>query len=164
MRARSALLLTTAIAAAAAWGCGTSEESGDVGDNLSAKGLEVTVERVDTSVPVPASDVTGLSRPSAGSELVAARVRVCNEHGGATGPFDFGLETSEGDGRLKFPQRNYTDSFDNLRDGCDSGWVVFEVPRGSEPESLTYEFQDTGTAMDESENVDARLSWSVAGG
>ena len=82
MRARSALLLTTAIAAAAAWGCGTSEESGDVGDNLSAKGLEVTVE----------------------------------------------------------------------------------VPRGSEPESLTYEFQDTGTAMDESENVDARLLWSVAGG
>jgi hypothetical protein len=78
-------------------GCGTTEESGEVGETLSAEGLEVTVERVDTAVPVPRNDVTGLSTPGPGTKLIGARVRVCSEHGGAIGPFSFGVETSSGD-------------------------------------------------------------------
>lgn len=164
MPLRAAILLACA-AGALVGACGTTEESGDVGETLSAKGLRVTVERVDPSVPANAGDVTGLSRPSPGSKLVGVRARVCNDHGGATGPFDFGLETASGDdGRLRFPQRNYATSLDTVRDGCGGGWVVFEIPSGSKPERVTYAFQDTGTAMDQSENVDARLSWSVTGG
>src|SRR3954471_21078377 len=94
-------------------GCGTTEKSGQVGDELSAKGLQATVERVDTKVPVPESDVTGLSQPSPGSKLVGAQVRVCSDHGGAIGAYDFGLETGSGDDAAqKYPERNYDDSFE----------------------------------------------------
>ena len=156
------LLLALSFGIAAAAGCGTSKESGHVGDTLEAKGLRVTVDAVDTSVPVPKADVTGLSLPSPGSSLVGVRTRVCNDHGGAIGGFDFGLETSDGeDGLPKHPQRNYPKSLETVRDGCGGGWVVFEVPRGSRPERISFAFEDTGTAMDQSENVDARFSWSI---
>src|SRR4051794_14171777 len=49
-------LIAIAIGAA---GCGSTEKSGRVGDTLSAKGLQSTVEQVDTRVPVPESDLTG---------------------------------------------------------------------------------------------------------
>ena len=156
------LLLVLGAALAATAGCGTTEESGVVGDTLEAKGLRVTVEAVDTSVPAPTADVTGLSKPTPGSSLVGVRARVCSDHGGAIGGFDFGLETSDGDdGSLKHPQRNYSTSLETVRDGCGGGWVVFEIPKGSRPGRVSFGFEDTGTAMDQSENVDARFSWSV---
>ena len=67
---------------------------------------------MDTKVPVPANDITGLSTPAPGAKLVGILARVCSDHGGAIGAYDFGLESSEGDGRLKFPQRNYREAFD----------------------------------------------------
>ena len=156
------LLLALSVAIAAAAGCGTTEESGSVGDTLEAKGLRVTVEAIDTSVPAPKADVTGLSQPTPGSTLVGVRARVCNGHGGAIGGFDFGLETSDGaEGRLRHPQRSYPKSLDTVRDGCGGGWVVFEIPEHSRPERVSFGFEDTGTAMDQSENVDARFSWSI---
>ena len=165
MTTRSALTLLVAALAAAVAGCGTTERSGAVGDTLDAKGLEVTVEQVDRSVPVPKNDITGLSQPTPGSGLVAAKVHVCSDHGGALGPYDFGIETTSGeDGRLKFPQRNYPEQFESLRDECGDGWVVFEIPEGSEPDRVTFGFDDTGSAQPGSNNeVSARFSWTVAG-
>jgi hypothetical protein len=153
------LLACLAVAGSA---CGKSEESGEVGEVLSAKGLDVEVERVDTGVPVPADDITGLSRPSPGSKLVGVLVRICSDHGGAIGPYAFGLEASGGeDGSLKFPQRNYAKSFETIRSDCGGGWVVFEIPTGSSPEKVTFGFEDTGTAREGQNDVDARFSWSV---
>jgi hypothetical protein len=157
-----ALLLWLLVAlAAAASGCGSTEESGEVGDVLSAKGLDVSVERVDTAVPVPPDDITGLSRPSPGSELVGVLVRVCSDHGGAIGTSNFGLETSTGDARHRFLQRNYARSLEVVRSDCGGGWVVFEIPVGSRPERVTFGFVDTGSAYEGQNDVDARFSWSV---
>jgi hypothetical protein len=164
VRARSApALLAFALAAAAIGaGCGTTEEAGKVGDTLSAKGLEVTVKDVDTSVPVNEGDITGLSQPSAESEFVGTRVKVCSDHGGAIGPYDFGVETTDGEqGTLKFPQRNYAKGFESRREGCGGGWVVFEIPSGSKPETVKFGFEDTGTAREYQDIVDAEFSWSV---
>ncbi len=156
--------MLAAIALAAAAGCGSTEESGRVGDTLSAKGLQVTVEQVDRSVPAPESDVTGLSRPAPGSKLVGTRVRVCSSHGGAIGPYDFGLETTSGDhGALKFPQANYPRSFDSQRQGCGGGWVVFQVPKTAKPDRVTFGFQDTASANQPQTQVDARFQWEVGG-
>jgi hypothetical protein len=161
-RTQAPALCVLALLATGAAGCGKTEHSGDVGDKLSAKGLEVTVERLDTAVPVPARDITGLSQPAPGFALVGARVRVCSNHGGATGPYDFGVETTGGaHGRLKFPETNYPNSFDSLRSGCGGGWVVFEVPRGSAPQRVTFGFDDTGSARRPQTQVSARFSWKV---
>jgi hypothetical protein len=111
---------------------------------------------------VPANDITGLSRPSPGSKLVGVLVRVCSDHGGAIGPYDFGVDTGSGDdGRLKFPATNYAKTFDSLRADCGEGWVVFEIPAESSPDRVTFGFEDTGSARDEQNDVDARFSWSV---
>jgi hypothetical protein len=164
VKTRALILFLLAAFVPAAVGCGKTERSGAIGEKLSAKGLEVTVEKVDTAVPVPARDITGLSQPALGFVLVGARVRVCSNHAGATGPYDFGIETTGGDhGRLKFPETNYPDSFDSLRNGCGGGWVVFEVPRGTTPKHVTFGFEDTGSFRREHTRVDARFSWSVAG-
>jgi hypothetical protein len=159
---RALILCLLAGSATTSLGCGKTERSAAVGEKLSAKGLEVTVEKVDTAVPVPKRDVTGLSQPAPGFELVGARVRICSNHAGATGPYDFGIETSGGgQGRLKFPETNYADSFDSLRDGCGGGWVVFEVPDTSTPERVTFGFDDTGSARRPQNRVSARFSWTV---
>jgi hypothetical protein len=164
MDARPLLIcIPVSLLIATAGGCGTTEESGDVGDTLSAKGLEATVEQVDTRVPVPQSDVTGLSLPAAGMKLVGARVSVCSDHGGAIGAFAWGLDSSSGDARQKYPQRNYDDSFDTVRDGCGGGWVVFEIPEDSQPERVTFGVQDTGTSTRPQTRVNAKFSWAIPG-
>lgn len=154
------LILCAAITPALA-ACGKTERSGSVGDELSAKGLKVTVQRVDTSPPVPAQDVTGLSLPAPGYSLVGLRVRVCSDHGGAIGQYDFGLRASQGTARLKFPAMNYDEPFDTVRSGCGTGWIVFEVPRGARPEQATFGFDDTGSRRHEQNRVSARFSWKV---
>ena len=163
MEARPILLLLAACGAVAlaVAGCGTTEKSGQVGDTLSAKGLQATLEQVDTRVPVPASDVTGLSQPAPGTKLVGARVKVCSDHGGAIGPYDFGLDSSSGEATLKYPERNYDDSFETVRDGCGDGWVVFQIPESADPERVTFDFEDTGTAQHRETEVHAKFSWSV---
>lgn len=165
MDVRALLICTLAwgAMAVAVAGCGTTEKSGDVGDTLTAKGIEATVETVTTKVPVPASDVTGLSQPSPGFKLVGARVRVCSDHGGAIGAYDFGLDTTSGDARLKYPERNYGDSFETLRDDCGAGWVVFEIPESAQPERVTFGFEDTGSSQQPQTSVDAKFSWAVPG-
>ena len=163
MDARPPLIAVFSVIAIAigASGCGTTEKS-EVGDELSAKGLQATVEQVDTKVPVPKNDVTGLSQPSPGSKLVGARAKVCSDHGGAVGPYDFGLDTSSGDdAKLKYPEQNYDDSFETVRDGCGDGWVVFEIPESSQADKVTFGFEDTGTSQHPETQV-APSSWTVS--
>ena len=151
-------------AAAALAACGTTEKSGKVGDTLEANGLEVTVEKVDTNVDVPENDITGLSQPSDGSKLVGVLVDVCSDHGGALGPYDFGIETTSGaSGKLKFPQTNYDQSFESLRGDCGDGWIVFEIPQFDDPERVTFGFLDTGQAgpQGDADEVDAKFTWEV---
>lgn len=93
--------------------------------------------------------------------LVGVHARVCSDHGGAIVPAAFGVESSAGDGRLKFPARNYRDDYEAVRDGCGEGWVVFEIPADARPERVTFEFEDTGSTRNEDERVDARFSWKV---
>lgn len=164
MPTRVLLLSLVTVAAAAAAGCGTTKKSGDIGDSLSAKGIQVTVGEIDATVPVPKGDITGLTRPRPGAKLFAARVRTCSDHGGATGPYDFGVETTSGEqGTLKYPERNYAKEFDSLRDGCGGGWVVFEIPEESRAENVTYGFEDTGSGGPggETNRVNVKFSWSV---
>lgn len=148
-------------AAVALAACSSTEKDGAVGEELTAKGLKVTVVRVDRSPPVPRRDITGLSRPARGQRLVGVRVRACSDHGGALGQYDFSIETSDGDGRLKFPARNYRDAFDTIRNGCGEGWIVFEIPADSSPERVKFAFEDTGSVRQEHERVDAKFSWKV---
>ncbi len=156
-------VIAVSLIATATAGCGTTEKSGNLGDTLTAKGLRATVLSVDDSVPVPSNDITGLSNPSPGSKLVGARVRVCSDHGGAIGPFDFGVETSAGEqGKLRFPEQNYADGLDTIRNGCGSGWVVFEIPRNARPREITFGFEDTASSQHPQNQVDARFSWSVS--
>ena len=109
---------------------------------------------MDTKVPVHKNDVTGLSQPSPGSKLVGARAKVCSDHGGAVDPYDFGLDTSSGDdAKLKYPEQNYDDSFETVRDG----WVVFEIPQSSQADKVTFGFEDTGTSQHPETQVDAKF-------
>jgi hypothetical protein len=88
---------------------------------------------------------------------------VCSDHGGAIGTYDFGVETSGGEGRVKFPALNYDDRFESLRDGCEAGWLVLEIPRESTLRKITFRFEDTGSAQPgDTGEVDARFSWKVA--
>ena len=157
--ARSAVALLAALLLA---GCGTTEKTGVVGETLDAKGLQVTVFEVDTEVPVPEEDITGLSQPSPGTKLVGSRVQACSDHGGALVAADFGLETTDGEAAaLKYPQRNYGQSFESLRDGCAEGWIVFQIPEAAEPGTITFGFQDTGSFRRMQNNVDARFTWTI---
>jgi hypothetical protein len=159
---RATTIAVLATAAALVAGCGTTEESGSVGQELTAKGLRVTVRAVDRSPPLPKQDVTGLSLPAQGFRLVGVRVHVCSNHGGAIGAYSFGIETTGDRGRLKFPARNYARPFEVVRDGCGGGWVVFEVPADTRPARVTFGFEDTGSAQPGSHNeVKARFAWNV---
>ncbi|HKP90055.1 MAG TPA: hypothetical protein VJT75_08790 [Thermoleophilaceae bacterium] len=161
---RPALALTTAVLALAGCaGLGVTEKSGSIGDELTAKGLKVTVKRLDRHVPVPESDLSGLSSPRAGHRLVGARVRVCSDHGQAIGTYDFGVESSAGEARVKFPALNYDDRFESVRDGCEAGWLVLEIPRDSNVTTVTFRFEDTGSNQPgDNSDVDARFSWKVS--
>ena len=158
----TAVASVLAAVALLATGCGTTEKSGRIGDTLDANGVEVTVKKVDTRLPESPGDITGLSQASPGSELVGTLVKVCSEHGGAIGPWDFGVVDSDGKtAKLKFPQHNYAAEFDSQREGCGGGWVVFEVPAGSKPKEVTFGFEDTGSTYNYQDIVDAKFSWSV---
>jgi hypothetical protein len=123
----------------------------------------VTVQRVDRSPPTPRKDITGLSLPSSGNRLVGVLAKVCSGHGGAIGAYDFSLETSDGDAKPKFSARNYRRSFKPVRNDCGSGWIVFEAPTDSRPETVKFAFDDTGQAGPQGggDELSARFEWKV---
>jgi hypothetical protein len=159
-------LLTLVVGfALAGSGCGTDEKSGSVGDTLAVDHVSVQLEKVEASVPIPKHDVTGLSLPGAGNTLFGARVRVCAEDEGAVVAADFGLDLEGGGhGQLKYPAHNFEHGFDSVRTGCDSGWLVFEVPAGTPVKRVTFHFENTGSSsMHQAgqDEVNVRFSWSV---
>lgn len=158
--------LAALAAVASLVGCGTTEKSGSIGDTLTANGLAVTVKRVSETVPVPQNDVTGLSSPSPGNGLVGVLAQACSNHGGAIGSYAFGLDLDSGSATQRYVEHNYANGFDVVRNGCGSGWIVFDVPRASHPEKVTFGFEDTGSALPEggAKQVDARFSWDLSGG
>jgi hypothetical protein len=159
---RRASLAAVGLVALACAGCGTTEKEGSVGDELTAEGLEVTVDRVDRSSPEPRSDITGLSKPGRGRRLVGVHVRACSEWGTALKQFDFSVEASGATAKPKLPTKNYRDAFEPIRDGCGDGWLVFEVPADSKPERVRFEFTDTGRpGQGGDDGVEAELSWDV---
>jgi hypothetical protein len=161
------LVPSLAVGAAVLAGCagvGVTEKSGSLGDELTARGLQVTVQKIDRRVPGQGDDVSGLSSPAPGKRLVGARVRVCSNHGQAIGTYDFGVDTSAGDGRVKFPAQNYDDPFESMRNGCDGGWLVLEIPRDSNLTRIRFRFLDTGSNQPgDNSDVNARFSWNVPG-
>ena len=116
---------------------------------------------VDREVPEPRSDITGLSKPSAGYRLIGVRVNVCSGYEAAIGNFSFALESSEGDARPKYVARNYRERFVGVRDACERGWIVYEIPRGASPTKVRFAFDETGNSRDQSDNVEARFEWDV---
>ena len=127
---RTTLITTVAAASCMAIaGCGTTVKSGSVGSTLTGDGIAVTLQRVDMHPPVPRHDVTGLSLPRSGDRLLGARARVCSSLGPAIGQFQFTAGTSDGgEVHPKYAASNYANSFDVVRVGCASGWIVFEAP------------------------------------
>ena len=143
-------------------GCGETEKSGSTGDELRAEDLAVTVERVDRRTRSPRNDITGLSVPSSGYRLVGVLAKVCSGWGAAIGPYDFSVESSAGDGRPKYSARNYSRRFEPVRDDCGRGWIVFEVPRDSNPTKVRFSFDDTGRpGAGGDDGVSARFEWKV---
>ena len=119
----------------------------------------MTVERVDRRPRVPKSDVTGLSLPSRGHRLVGVRVRLCSGWGAAIGQQHFAVEP---DGRPKYNANNYRDEFETVRDDCEEGWMVFEIPRDSKPERVRFDFEDTGRGGPGGDDgLHAKFDWKV---
>jgi hypothetical protein len=153
--------LSLALAVLALAGCGAEEKSGSLGDELSAEKVKVTVEKVDRRVPQPKRDITGLSLPSDGYRLVGVRVNVCSGYAAAIGNFSFSLESSDGDARPKHTARNYGSMFRGVRDDCERGWLVYEIPEEARPTKVRFKFDETGNSREQSDNVEARFEWDV---
>ena len=122
-------------------GCGSTEREGEVGDTHSSQDLRVTVVKVDRKAPR----------------------KVCKDPGQAVRAYDFELETGSGERtRPKLPQSVYPDDFDVVREDCERGWIVFEVPTDSTLEQVHFTFDDTGSARSGDKENHARFSWSLA--
>ncbi|MEA2126081.1 MAG: hypothetical protein QOI80_2863 [Solirubrobacteraceae bacterium] len=160
MRARLLLVLVAALALS---GC-TTEREGKVGDTLKAGWIEAKLLRYVPAVPRrKGHDVTGLSVPSPGHHFAGFDVALCNNSGLAVIPFHFELELADGDGvRPRTPETVYPNAFEPVRDDCERGWIVFEVPEGGEPETLEYKFDDTGGGGQYDRHEEhARFDWSL---
>ncbi len=165
MAQRLALPVFAAIALAS--GCGginTTTKDGQVGDTLNSGGLRVTVLKIDRHVPRPANDVTGLSTPRSGMKFVGVKARVCTDRDQAIRAYDFQLDPADGDAvRPRLPQRSYDDDFDIARSGCETGWIVFEIPSGDRAEAVKFTHDDTGSARPADTERHARFDWKLEG-
>jgi hypothetical protein len=164
----SKLRITVATSFAAAMtiaGCGTTTMSGSIGSTLTADGIPVTLQRVDLHPPVPRYDVTGLSRPAKGERLLGARAKVCSSVGPAIGQWQFTATTSDG-GQLhpKYAASNYPNSFDVVRIGCISGWIVFEAPVEITFTGIRFTFDNESSHLvGAPPEAHVRFSWRIGG-
>jgi hypothetical protein len=148
-------------------GCGTTERHGKVGDALKNRHLQAKLLDFVPTVPERrlGHDVTGLNAPAHGMRFAAADVAVCNDTGAAAIPWRFELRLAGGASvHPKQPTFVYDDALDVVRDGCDSGWVVWEVPSGAKAKSLYYEFDWTHRTSSTSSSTTGehdRFHWSL---
>ena len=159
---RSTLL--AAVAGALVLGaCGSTSKDGKVGDTLSADSLKATVTRVAQKVPSKEGDITGLSTPGPGKRFIGVKVDVCNDSAQAIKPYDFELEPEGGDSvHPRLPQKVFSDDFEGLRDGCERGWMIFEVPEEARPKAVKFKYDDTGSASPGDTEKHVRFRWNVA--
>ncbi len=88
---------------------------------------------------------------------------MCTDRDQAIKAYDFQLDPADGDAvRPHLPQRSYDDSFDVTRSGCDSGWIVFEIPADARAESVRFTHDDTGSARPGSTERHARFTWNAS--
>jgi hypothetical protein len=156
------IAVTSALLVAA---CGTATLSAGVGTTLRTGGLRVTVDRYQAHPPIPAGDVTGLSRPAPGNRLVAAHVHMCSTIGPAIGGWDFSVSfRGGGRGTENYAETNYPQRLDSINTGCSAGWIVFQVPERSRPSSINFAFDDSGdaaSAYPTRGETHARFSWAI---
>jgi hypothetical protein len=139
----------------------TTTKSGRVGDTLSAGGLHATLIKFDRSVPRPeVRDITGFGTLAAGMRFYGVKAKVCNDRRQAIIAQHFGLKVDGGKSKVKFPQSAYDDGFDSTRQGCETGWIVFEAPKGSRASEVTFKYDDTGSSQASGKpEKHARFSW-----
>jgi len=162
MRARVAIVVAALLVA----GCGTTERHGEVGDALKGDHLQAKLLRFVPRVPerLLSRDVTGLNAPARGMRFAAADVAVCNDTGAAAIPWRFELRLGGGASvHPRGPTSIYDDALETVRDGCDRGWVVWQVPADVEAESVYYEFdwshrRGSSTSVEEEHD---RFHWTV---
>ena len=121
--------------------------------------------RVDLKAPADKGDITGLSTPRSGTRFVGVKVNVCNDSAQAIKPYDFELELDTGDSlhsvHPRLPVTIYSDDFETLRDGCERGWMVFELPEEARPEAVKFKYDDTGSASAGDTEKHVRFRWDV---
>jgi hypothetical protein len=129
--------------AAALGACGTTEREGAVGDTLSSRTLDATLLAVPTRRP----------------QLFRVRMRLCrDEPGQAVNAFAFTLVLDD-DSELQ-PQSLLTD-FDVVREGCETGWIVYQVAGDAAPDELRFSYDDTGSAQPGDREEHADFTWDV---
>jgi hypothetical protein len=155
--------LASVVSASALVGCGTATQSGPIGATLTGRGVEVTLQRVDRRPPIPANDITGLSNAASGDRLLGTRVNVCSTVGPAIGPTQFSVAIGDGgEVRPKYAATNYSNRFTDVRTGCASGWIVFEVAARSAVKELRFAFDNTSNGQPNSPpDASVRFSWPL---
>jgi hypothetical protein len=147
-------------------GCGTNERSGAVGDALKGDHVQAKLLRFVARVPERrlSHDVTGLNAPARGKRFAAADVAVCNDTGAAAIAWRFELRLADGSSvHPNGPTSIYDDALETVREGCDRGWVVWQIPADVRAESVYYEFdwsrrRGSSSAIEEEHD---RFHWSL---
>jgi hypothetical protein len=161
---RAGLVLIAALVLA---GCGTTERHGGLGDALKGDHMQAKVLRFVPTVPERklGHDVTGLNAPGAGMRFAAADLALCNDTGAAALPWRFELRLDDGSSvHPHQPTSVYADALEPVRDGCDQGWVVWEVPSGAQAKSLYFEFDyshQTANGSSYRDDEHDRFHWAL---
>ncbi len=160
---RAGLVLIAALVLA---GCGTTSIRGEVGDALKGEHLQAKLLAWVPTVPERRlrDDVTGLNTPRRGMRFAAVDVALCNDTGAAAMAWQFELRMDDGaKARPHQPTSVYENTLETVRDGCERGWVVFQIPTGARPTALQYEFDWSEPGINgvprDSEHV--RFDWSL---
>ena len=154
------------IAALLLGGCGATERHGRVGDALKGDHLQAKLLAWVPTVPdrLLRDDVTGLNQPARGMRFAAVDVALCNDTGAAAMAWQFELRMDDGaKAHPHQPTSVYDDTLDTVREGCERGWVVFQIPAGARPTTLHYEFDwsQPGVNGVPRDSEDVRFDWSL---
>jgi hypothetical protein len=164
----AALALLVGLAA----GCGlpgstkTISKSGPVGQAFDGPGsLQVQLVRFLPRV-APGTDVSGLATPKPGTHFVSFLVHMCVQTTGlptiSQGNFDVPLRGG-GAAEIKFPETVYTDDLNILgTPGCETGHIVFQVPRRRRPSDLRFALDVLkGDVEGNTQKTKIRFDWTL---
>jgi hypothetical protein len=125
-------------------GCGTTEEEGRVGDTLSSRTLDVTLQRA------------GWAQDGG----YGVRVKLCrDEPGQAINSFAFTLVLA--DEREADPDALRTTFGVSRAEGCEAGAIVFPVARERDVDHLRFDYDDTGSQQPGDREEHATFTWRL---